>query len=106
MFFFFFGVPVFTITSSALSAGTLYVFFLFLEKTGEVDTVAFVSLDESLSEFCTFADLLFFFFFGVPVFTFTFTSSALPVFLLFLGAFIPSDDTLSQLGTISLIVEQ
>ena len=75
-----------------------------MEETGEIDTVAFVCLDESLSEFCTFADLLFFFFFGVPVFTFT--SSALPVFFLFFGAFVPSDDTLSQLGTMSLLVEQ
>ena len=48
--------------------------------------------------------MLFFFFFGVPVFTIT--SSALPVFFPFFGAFVPSDDTLSQLGAMSLLVEQ
>ena len=66
----------------------------------------FYLLKNAIKVLCTFADLLFFFSFGAPVFTFTFTSSALPVFFLFLGAFLPSDDTLSQLGTMLLIVEQ
>ena len=76
-----------------------------MDETGEIDTVAFVCLDESLSEFvllqtcCSFSFLKY-------QYLHLHHQHYLYSFSFLEHLFVPSDDTLSQLGTMSLLVEQ